>query len=254
MALETAITINQLDPANPSGPDRLAQGDDHLRLLKQVLKNTFPNITGPMTLTNDYLNSLAGLVVPVGTINLWYGTTAAIPAGWALCNGQTVNRSSGQGTITTPDMRGRVPQGAVDDSKVGEKFGQDSRTITSEVAGAHTHTGKTKTGDGAHSHPVTVDGTALTLAQMPKHNHSITVKANSGTGTYIEDADGTGTSSTTTTGDAGNGEAHTHTASTGANSGVHVHDLTLDGTAGHSHTATVDVVQASIALHYIMRV
>lgn len=62
MPLEVATFINQLNPANPLGSDPLAQADDHLRLLKTTIKNTFPNIDGAMTVTDDVLNALPGRV------------------------------------------------------------------------------------------------------------------------------------------------------------------------------------------------
>lgn len=58
MALEVATYINGLNPANPAGSDPLAQADDHFRLIKTTLKNTFPNIDGPVTLTDDQINAL----------------------------------------------------------------------------------------------------------------------------------------------------------------------------------------------------
>lgn len=62
MALEVATYINQLNTANPVGSDPLAQADDHLRLIKTTIKNTFPNIDGPLTVTDDVLNALPGRV------------------------------------------------------------------------------------------------------------------------------------------------------------------------------------------------
>lgn len=59
MALEIATYINQLNTANPVGSDPIAAGDDHLRLIKSTLHNTFPNITGPITKTQDEINALA---------------------------------------------------------------------------------------------------------------------------------------------------------------------------------------------------
>jgi hypothetical protein len=58
MALEVATYINGLNVANPTGSDPIAQADDHLRLLKTTIKNTFPNIDGPVTLTDDQINAL----------------------------------------------------------------------------------------------------------------------------------------------------------------------------------------------------
>lgn len=43
MGLEAATYISQLIETNPLGADVRGQGDNHLRLIKQVLKNTFPN-------------------------------------------------------------------------------------------------------------------------------------------------------------------------------------------------------------------
>lgn len=46
MGLEVASFLNDLNTANPAGGDGKSQGDDHLRLLKTVLKATFPLAVG----------------------------------------------------------------------------------------------------------------------------------------------------------------------------------------------------------------
>lgn len=43
MGLESATFINDLTTTNPASGDNLSQGDDHLRLVKDVLKSTFPS-------------------------------------------------------------------------------------------------------------------------------------------------------------------------------------------------------------------
>jgi hypothetical protein len=48
--------------------------------------------------------------LPPGIITMWYGNIATIPAGWALCNGQTVNG------FATPDLRNRFVIAAASDS------------------------------------------------------------------------------------------------------------------------------------------
>lgn len=48
MGLEVASFINDLVSANPPGGDGKSQGDDHLRLIKSVLKATFPNAVGAL--------------------------------------------------------------------------------------------------------------------------------------------------------------------------------------------------------------
>lgn len=46
MALETGSYISNLVSSNPTGSDRKLQGDDHLRLIKSVLQNSFAGLTG----------------------------------------------------------------------------------------------------------------------------------------------------------------------------------------------------------------
>lgn len=58
MALETATYISSLDTANPTAADQRKQGDDHIRLIKSTLQNTFPNITGAVTVTHTQLNTV----------------------------------------------------------------------------------------------------------------------------------------------------------------------------------------------------
>ena len=43
MALETATYLDSLVSSNPAGTDDKSDGDNHLRLIKSVLQNTFPN-------------------------------------------------------------------------------------------------------------------------------------------------------------------------------------------------------------------
>src|SRR5262245_7878303 len=43
MGLEAGTWVSDLDVNNPVAGDPRNQGDDHLRLIKSVLKNTFPN-------------------------------------------------------------------------------------------------------------------------------------------------------------------------------------------------------------------
>ena len=49
MALESATYISGLVTTNPTGSDSISQGDDHLRLIKTVLKNSLPNVTTATT-------------------------------------------------------------------------------------------------------------------------------------------------------------------------------------------------------------
>lgn len=58
MAIETASYIHQLDSTYPAGNHVAREGDDHIRLLKRTIKDTFPNITGAVTLSHTAINAL----------------------------------------------------------------------------------------------------------------------------------------------------------------------------------------------------
>jgi len=109
MPLETANTIGELDEQWPLGGEDLNRGDDHLRLIKFVLKSQFPGSLGngfakPITASEDEINRLSGvksniqdqidalstkgdtlevnLSAPPGTRLVFY--QAAAPTGWTL--------------------------------------------------------------------------------------------------------------------------------------------------------------------------
>ncbi len=70
MALETGTYISDLVSTNPvHASDDVSQGDDHIRLIKSTLLNTFPNVTGAMNASHTELNLLVGLsgVQPLDT-------------------------------------------------------------------------------------------------------------------------------------------------------------------------------------------
>lgn len=53
-----AVYIADLDPALPEDSDDISEGASHIRLVKQDLQNTFPNIIDAMTVSDAYLNDL----------------------------------------------------------------------------------------------------------------------------------------------------------------------------------------------------
>lgn len=68
MGLETATYISGLNSSNPvHATDQVGEGDDHIRLIKSTLLNTFPNITGAMTASHTELNLLDGVASKTGT-------------------------------------------------------------------------------------------------------------------------------------------------------------------------------------------
>jgi len=56
--------ISNLVPSNPPGTDPLSQADDHITGIKNVLINSFPNITGAVTMTQGQLNGTEATVTP----------------------------------------------------------------------------------------------------------------------------------------------------------------------------------------------
>ncbi|MDN8037456.1 hypothetical protein [Burkholderia vietnamiensis] len=167
MGIESAQYVNQLVPTNPLSTDSVSQADDHLRMIKLALTNTFPNLSGPVTASQDQLNS----PIPSGTIVLWAGQLNTIPKGYVLCDG----------TNNTPNLSGNFVMGAsasVPPMQVGG-------SATSGFGGAHTHTENSATDSltlsslavaaGAGStviSGVTANGHTHTINQVGDHTHS----------------------------------------------------------------------------------
>ena len=69
MPLESATYLDDLNVSNPAASDTLGQADDHIRMLKSVLKSTFPNIDAAVTATPYDLNQGT---VPIGVIAIMF--------------------------------------------------------------------------------------------------------------------------------------------------------------------------------------
>lgn len=130
MPLERANTIAQLDEQWPNGSDSVDRGDDHIRLIKNVLKKTFPGPTGngfatPVTVAPALLNALAQTINDmkaaisnshaIGNIifrddavdpaTLYPGTTWTLLTGdacIALATAQNVGQTSGNNNPIVP--------------------------------------------------------------------------------------------------------------------------------------------------------
>lgn len=179
MGLESGNYISDLRKDWPLSEDYRREGDDHLRLIKKVLVQTFPNLDGPVTLTPAQVNDLADYiqqvetelykhVVPIGTIQMW--STATAPTGWLLCNGASFNAvtyptlAAVLGGSNTPDLRNRFIVGAGQNYAAKATGGSD--TATSSAAGAHDHGGTT----GSH---------ALTMQELPDLSAGLTIEIES---------------------------------------------------------------------------
>lgn len=165
MGLENATYIHQLLEQNPTTQDKMKQGDDHLRLLKKTIKNTFPEIKGPVLVSHETLNnipaSLTAIIAQLIAHSVRKGTIAAhdpqiaMPTGWAICDGATV-----PGYGITPDLRGRFIKGA---------HALEVPGVTGGAATANTST------TGSHNHSGLVGAIVLTVAQLAKHAHRLWV-------------------------------------------------------------------------------
>lgn len=229
MALESASFISQLNVANPLSTDAVSQADDHLRLIKQVLKNTFPNLDAPVTATPGTLNT----PIAAGIIAMWSGAVGAVPSGWHLCDG----------TSGTPDLRDRFIVGAGSTYSVGATGGAATVTLNESQIPGHTHaisaTGSSDTA-AAHSHSLT----------DPGHTHVETVGQGSGSTYTAWNISGGNTQQGT--------NQNTQSATTG---------ITMAAAGAHSHAIAVTASAATTgggaahenrppyyALAYIMKV
>jgi hypothetical protein len=147
MPLEDAQFIDQLNPLWPLGTDGLNQSDDQHRVIKQAVQQSFPNIAGEVTATQDDLNTLTGAATlgsglnPVGTRIEGYFTTA--PNGYLLCDGSAIDP---QYTAliamigpNTPDERGRFARGWSDDSAVDPDGPRAPLSLQADQVGPHVH-------------------------------------------------------------------------------------------------------------------
>ena len=192
MGLETGTYIDSLNTSNPGATDSVAQGDDHIRLLKSTIKNTFPNITGAMTATHTELNLLDGCTANTTELNYvdiaTLGTVEASKAVTADANKDItgIRNLTVTGTITNSSIIslsdvypvGSIYINASDGTNPGTLLGfgtwvafgagrvpvgidatQTEFDTAGETGGAKTHT--------------------LTLSEIPSHRHEVGSKDSS---------------------------------------------------------------------------
>lgn len=102
MSLESADFIPGLVETNPEGTDPKSQGDDHLKLLKHVLKSQFPNFTGEaVSKTEAQLNS--------GLIQGNFGLGADPAASGVSVQDANAITATGFYNLNSPFANGPVP-------------------------------------------------------------------------------------------------------------------------------------------------
>ena len=62
---ESADYVNQLDDQKPNGQDPISYGDNHIRLIKKAVHDSFPNVGGPVTATHEELSHVSGVTGPI---------------------------------------------------------------------------------------------------------------------------------------------------------------------------------------------
>lgn len=147
MALETATYIDDLQANWPANTDAVSAGDDHIRLIKKVLQNTFPYVTGAVGVSDVVLTRGA---VPIGSVTVFY--QAAAPTGWSR-----VNVANSRCLRVVPTGSSGGGSGGTDDPVVNAKVSAHNHAIdiTSEVQNAnHTHSlsGNTTGNESLHTH------------------------------------------------------------------------------------------------------
>lgn len=153
MALETTTTISGLVSANPTAIDAVSQGDDHLRLIKSVLKATFPGsgATGfsiPITATEAQINQLPTIIagyiqIPSGTKMPFY--QASPPSGWTAT---AIQNDSMMRVVTAATTGGTSGAGAGHSPILNSVVTSHTHVFTGDVLAAHTHT------DSGHTHTI----------------------------------------------------------------------------------------------------
>lgn len=158
MPVEQATYISDLQPDWPDGKDKESEGDDHLRMLKQTIQNTWPNTDAPITGTPTQQNNL--------TSGMQYtpaDADAGTPATWSLTDPadsttlRPVNLGDGTGehAAVTLGMIYRVGakfESATDSRNPAEILGFGTwEPITGFIAGA---------GDATDTNGLTISMTA----------------------------------------------------------------------------------------------
>lgn len=201
MGIEAGTTLSQLRDDWPLVNDPVHRGDDHLRLIKQVLKAQFPGVAGdglasPITATEAELNYLSGVTSSIQT------QLNALSAGNTALEGKL---SAPTGT-RMPFYQASPPTGWTQVS-INNRF----LRVTSGAGGS---TGGSEGTSFSKSHKHTINNHALTVAQMPSHSHTIDRGAGNSSGNVYSQAVATTPLSVSVgsgyVNNSGSGQGHNH--------------------------------------------
>lgn len=129
MPVETGTTLSNLDDSWPLSGDNLHEGDDHLRLIKSILKSQFPGSDGDglksvIVATETELNYLDGVSSKIqDQLNTLSNTLNGLNVVYAALNGSSSNLFS-------------VKTATSDDHALTKKQHDDSvTTLNSDISG-----------------------------------------------------------------------------------------------------------------------
>ena len=186
MGLETGTYIDSLNTSNPGATDSVAQGDDHIRLLKSTIKNTFPNVTGAMTATHTELNLLDGCTANTAELNYvdiaTLGTVEASKAVTADSNKDItgIRNLTVTGTITNSSIISLSDVYPVGSIYINAAVSTNPGTLLGFGTWVAFGSGRTMVGlDAAQTEFNTLEETGgakthtLTLSEIPSHRHEV---------------------------------------------------------------------------------
>lgn len=208
MGLEIANNIAQLQSVNPDKSDVMHEGDDHIRLIKSVLKVVFAGEPAADGTPADGFKS--SITVNPERIN-------GALAGYDSTKGTVENRLNGlarDSNLYAPSGTEMIfYQAAAPNGWVKVDVSGDHLCIISDTGGGNGGTATPTSIDFTHKH--TVGDTQLDITQIPSHNHSLSVGAGNSTGNVYSQAVATTPlsprKSTSYMDSAGSGATHTHT-------------------------------------------
>jgi len=251
MGLESATYISGLDSSNPDGSDSISQGDNHLRLIKSVLKATLPNadeaINGIHTSASAPSPTTAGLLWFDTTDNIlkvrdeansaWvilstspvtsYKVLGSPTVGWTMptsdgSSGQLLS-TNGSGALSFASATTSIPagvivmwSGAISAIPSGWVI-CDGSSSTPDLTGKFVIHADADSGGSYNPDDAAALGNTgahtLTTSEMPAHTHSYLQRGftKNDPGSGSQDFSDEGGS--LNTGPAGGGGSHTHTGS-----------------------------------------
>ena len=155
MGLETATFISQLSATNPLATDPISQGDDHLRLIKDVLQEQFTSLGATaVTTTAGELNILDGVTATSTELNYLDITTLGTSA-----NSKAVTQSAG-GVVTIGAADGDQVLNIASHDLVDGGLKLAGTLVTSSAAEINKLDGYTGTTAELNTLDVTTQGTA----------------------------------------------------------------------------------------------